>query len=330
MVEKLELVNLGVDLYNKRMLKYTPEQGNEVLRKAFVDILGTDKPDYRQFRRHKVEVFEIMEEVLSQTITEGIQTPFFDQFVEYRDLSLGDSAEFIVEDRSMLTVARHAGNHWNIRRQKLNQGETFTVTTEPVAIAIYTDFKRFLAGRIDWSGLIAKVAQALVQEINDRIYTEFLATITYLPAEFKSTGTFNEDNILNVAEHVQAANAGSNIIIAGTKAALAKFSNVETLSDGMKDQLNRNGVLQFWKGYSLMTIPQSHKPNTFQFQLDNNRLLVLPANAKPVKVVREGQPLIKEVSDGLTNQDMSMEYKFIEQYGVDTVFNLLYGQVQFS
>ena len=325
-----ELVKLGIDLYRNQVQQFSKAEGDSVMRKAFVDILGTDKPDYRTFRKHKNEVFEIMEEVLEVTITDGMITPFFDQFVEYRDLDLGDSAEFYVEDRTMLSVARHAGNHWDIRRQKLNIGDTFTVKTEPMAAAVYADFKRFLAGRVDFAKLIEKVGQAFTQELNDRIHAEFMSTIDYLPTEFKETGTYNEANLIDLAEHVQAANQGSEIIIAGTRSALSKLSNKETLSDGMRDQLNRNGVLEYWNGYSLLPIPQSHKPNTFEFAIDQNRLIILPANAKPIKVVKEGMPLVKEVSDGLENKDMSMEYKFIAQYGVATVFNLLYGQYQFA
>lgn len=325
-----ELVKLGVDLYKNRVQQFSKAEGNDVMRKAFIEILGTDKPDYRQFRKHKNEVFEIIEEVLEQTITDGMATPFFEQFVEYRDLNLGDTNEFYVEDRTMLSVARHSGNHWNIRRHKLNIGDTFTVQTEPMVAAVYTDFKRFLAGRIDWDQFVGKVAQAFAQEINDRIHAEFMSTIDYLPAGFKETGTFAEATLLNIAEHVQAANQGANLIIAGTKTALSKLSNVQLLSEGMKDELNRNGVLGYWNGYALLPIPQSHKPNTFDFAIENDRLIVLPANAKPIKVVKEGMPLVKEVSDGLENQDMSMEYKFISQYGVATVFNLLYGMYQYS
>jgi hypothetical protein len=327
-----DLVKLGIDLYKKQVTDYSPAKANDVIRKAFVDIMGTDKPDARQFRKHKNEIFEIIEEVLDQTITDGmVANSFFDQFVEYRDLNLGDTNEFYVEDRSMLSVARHAGNHWDIRRQKLNVGDSFTVQTEALAASIYTDFKRFLAGRIDWDAFINKVGQAFSNELNSRIYTEFMATMAYLPAEFKETGTFSEATLLEIAEHVQAANQGSQIIIAGTRTALAKFSGSTTLmSDGMKDELNKNGVLGYWNGYALLPIPQNHKANTFEFQVANDRLMILPANAKPIKVVKEGLPLIKEVSDGLTNRDMSMEYSFISQYGVAAVFNLLYGQYQFS
>lgn len=328
--EQSNLVQIGVDLYKGTVTKFSATDANKVLREAFVDIMGTDKPDYRQFRRHKTEVFEIIEDILAQTITEGFATPFFDQFVEYRDLNLGDSNEFYVEDRTALSVARHAGNHWDIRRQKLNIGDTFTVQTEPFAAAVYTDFLRFLAGRIDWTRLVNKISEAFSNDMQTRIYTNFLNTIDYLPAEFKKTSTFNEADVQSIAAHVKASNQNSDVIIAGTQTALSKFTGVETLSDGMKDQLNRNGVLQYWKGYTLLPIAQSHIPNTFNFQIAEDRLFLMPSNVKPIKVVHEGTPLIKEVSDGLQNQDMSMEYKFIDRFGIATVFNTLYGQYQFS
>ncbi len=325
-----ELVKLGIDIYKNTVQQYSKAEGNKVIRQAFVDLIGTEKPDYRQFRKHKNDIFEIIEDVLEQTITDGIQTPFFDQFVEYRDLALGDSNEFYVEDRTTLSVSRHAGNHWDIRRQKLNIGDSFTVNTEPIAAAIYTDFKRFLAGRIDWDKFVDKVGEAFTQELNDRIRAGFSSSVSYLPAEFRETGTYNESVLLELAEHVQAANQGSEIVITGTKAALGKLKDVETLSEGMKDELNRKGVLQYWKGYNLLPIPQAHKKNTFEFAMDNDELFILPTNTKPIKVVKEGKPMIKEVSDGLTNHDQSMEYKFIDQYGVAVIFNVLYGSYKFS
>jgi hypothetical protein len=327
LIMKQDLVKLSLDLYRNDVQNYSKGKANEVIRSAFVDIIGSDTPSYKEFRRHKTEIFEIIEEVLEQTVVDGlVQSSFFDQFVDYRDEKLGDTKEFYVEDRSMLVVSRHAGNHWDIRRQKLNIGDTFTVQTESLAVAIYTDFKRFLAGRLDWDALIRKVGEGFLNEVNSRIYTSFMNTISTLPTEFKATGTFDEAKLLEIAEHVQASNGYAPLVIAGTRKALSKLTGKETLaSEKMKDQLNQKGVLEYWNGYSLLTIPQSHKANTFDFMIDNDRLMILPANIKPIKVVREGEPMIKEVSDGLTNLDQSMEYKFIDSFGVACVFNALYG-----
>jgi hypothetical protein len=83
--------------------------------------------------------------------------------------------------------------------------------------------------------------------------------------------------------------------------------------------------LNVYDGNALLEIPQVFTPNTFTFALDDSKLLILPANTKPVKVVREGQSIIQENSDGSKNADMSMEYTFLTQYGVAVVFNNAYG-----
>lgn len=328
-----ELVKLGVGLYKGVATeKFSKYDANEAIRNGFIKILGTDKPDHKTFRRHKVAIFEIIEEVLEQTITNGmVATDFFNQFVEYKDLNLGDTNEFFVEDNTMLTVARVSGNHWDIRRQKLNEGDSFSVPVEAYAVGVYGDFLRFLAGRLDWVALMGKIERAFVHDLNSRIHAAFMGSVSYLPTEFKQTGTYDEEKLLTIAEHVQAANQGSNLIIAGTRTALSKILKDSSLmSDGMKDELNKSGYISDWNGYSVMAIPQSHKPNTFEFEIENNKLLVLPSNAKPVKVVREGTPIIRENSDGTVNKDMSMEHDVISFYGVGVIFNTLYGMYDLS
>lgn len=329
---KTELVKLCIDTYRNSVQNFSKSQANDVIRNAFVEIIGTDKPTYKEFRRHKVEVFEIMEEVLDQLITDGFaNNSFFDQFVEYRDLNLGDSQEFYIEDRSTLVVSRHSGGNWNIRRQRLDVGSTISVESESYAVAVYDYFKRFLAGRINWDALITKVAEGVTNEINSRIYTNFMSTMTYLPAEFKETGAFVEGTMMDIVEHVQASNNNSPVLIAGTRKALSKITgSVQShlVSENMKNQVNQTGLMQDWNGIPLLPIPQVHTSGTFSFQIDNDRLMILPSNIKPIKVIREGESMMKEVSDGLTNQDMSMEHKFITNFGVATIFNQLYGMYQ--
>lgn len=325
-----DLVKVAVDLVKNKTGKYSKNEMDTSVRNAFIDLLGTDKLDYTNFRRHKVEIFEILEDVLAQTITEGFATDFFDQFVEYRDVNFGDTQQFYVEDNTPIVVAKHAGNHWDIRAQKLNIGDTFTVATNGYTAGIMADFKRFLAGRIDWNAFIAKVAVAFADKLKQDVHDAFIASAEYLPAEFYHSATFAENDLLAIAAHVQAANQASDVVLAGTKVALSKLTNVDVLSDREKEGLNQNGMVSVWKGYRLLPITQSHKPGTFDFQIEDNRIFVMPSGPKPIKVVHEGRPFIKEVSDGTQNKDMSMEYDFIDNYGIATVFNSLYGQYQFA
>lgn len=325
-----ELKHLLVDTYKGNLTTYSTEDAKEVIRNAFVDMFGSNNPDPRQFRRHKNEVFEIVEEVLDQLIVEGWkQDDFFMQFVEERNVNFGDKVEFYVPDRSLLTVSKVSNGHWDLRRQRLNAGDTVTVSTLPYAVAIYEDFYRVLSGRIDWAEFVDKVAKSFNQKIRQDIYDKFMGAIDYLPAEFRETGSYDEDKFVEIIQHVEASNGDRKINIAGTRKALRQVTGTAdtSWSDKMKDERNQLGIVRYWEGYPLMPIKQVHKPGTFNFAVNDNRLTVLPAD-KPIKMVYEGGSQIKEVSDGLTNQDMSYEYMFVANLGIATIFNVLFGMYE--
>lgn len=327
------LIKFCVDAYRGKVANSNFAQAganpSDVIRDKFIEIMGTSTPDFRTFRKFKPEVFEIVEVVLDQLITDNItETPFFTQFVEYRDINLGDTNVFYVEDRSVLTISEIADGNLNLRRQRLDIGDSYTVTTKTYGAAVYGDFLRFITGRFDWAGLVNKIDEAMRLKMAADIYGSFMGATTYLPAQFKKTGTFEDAKLTDLLQRVSTANGYAPLIIAGTKTALKKIGanyagQSFLLSDAMKDQMNKTGVLTVYDGTPLMEIPQVFIPNTFEYALDDNKLLVLPANTKPVKVVREGQSIIKEQTDG--NKDMSMEHTFITRYGILAVFNNAYG-----
>ncbi|MCY9737435.1 hypothetical protein M5X17_27420 [Paenibacillus alvei] len=325
-----QLIKLCLDTSRGRVANFSADQASEAIRKEFIELLGTDKPDYRTFRNHKNEIFQILEIVLDELITDGVtKSDFFDQFVEYRDLNLGDTNIFYVEDRSMLTISEIADGHLDLRRQKLNVGQSFTIDTRVYGAKVYTDFLRFIAGRVDWAGLVAKIEEAVKEKMARDIYTSFMGASTYLPAEFKHKGTFADEEMSNLIQRVRTANKYAPVVIAGTKNALKKINGSYQgtsflVSEDMKKQINQNGILNVYEGIPLMEIPQVFLPNTFEFALDDKKLLILPANTKPIKVVREGESIIMETDEN-KNMDMSKEYTFIHRYGIATVFNNAYG-----
>lgn len=330
---KNNLIKLCVDAHRGAISDFSQGQTEEVIRKSFIDMIGTATPDHRQFRRHEAEIFEILEVVLDDIIDESWdKNVFFNQFVEYRNLNLGDTNEFYVEDKSMLRVSKIANGHWDLRAEKLNIGDTFNISTEAYGSKVYTDFRRFLAGRIDFANLINKIQEAFKLQMASEIYTSFLATATYLPTEFKHSGVFSEDAMDNIIDHVQASSNQANIVIAGTKKALREVigtsytgANSLMMSENMKDELNQTGAIQTWNGIPLLEIPQVHAPNSFDFMVDDKKLMILPANTKPIKVVTEGNSMVKETSDGTTNMDMSMEYTFLKSFGIACIFSSSYG-----
>ena len=56
---------------------------------------------------------------------------------------MDDANEFVSEDKTVLTVGKLSGNHWDIDRQRLGIGETFRVPTSWVGLSVYEEY--------DWS-----------------------------------------------------------------------------------------------------------------------------------------------------------------------------------
>lgn len=305
---------------------------DQVIRGKFFEIMGTEKPNMKDMRRHKVEIFEILEEVLTETYLKGVEEDeFFKQFAEVRNLALGDSQEFYIEDDSVVIVSKHAGNHWNIHRQKMEGGTSFTIQTESYAAAIYGDFFLFLTGRLSFGKLVAKVGEGIQNKINSEIAASFASASAQLPAEFKATGAYDEATLLDLVSHVEAV-AGSAIVV-GTKKALAKITagaNFANYTEGMKAELHNNGRVAHYNGMTLVQLPAVHKANSFDFAYDDDQLLVLPNNGNtPIKVIFEGESLVREVSDNTENMDMSFDYRFLTRFGTKVIFENLFGSYKF-
>lgn len=327
-----ETVKGVIHYFDKRLNSVT---ANDLIRKAFVDILGTDKLDYKSMRRNDnlITAFEIIEEVVDLRIEDGFKNnPFFKGFVEFNNTDWGDRPEFYVKNNHSIVVSKVSGGNWNINRQRLNAGDSFLVQTEWYSAKVYEEFERMLAGRIDFVELINKLKEAIEEKMSETIATEFMRSFESIPPEFKQTGTLDVAKLLELAGKVATKNPRSGKpIIAGTRSALDRLpdlygqANSFLFSDSMKDEINNTGILQTWRGYKVLEIPQFFKQGTFDYAVANDVLYILTGGEKPIRVLKEGQSLIKQHSDGLENQDMTVEYSFLTKYGVSIILNKYYG-----
>src|SRR5690606_4184150 len=131
---------------------------------------------------------------------------------------------------------------------------------------------------------------------------------------------------LELVSHVEAV-AGSAYVV-GTKKTIGKIvsANPNLFSNEMKNEYARTGRVANWNGMTLVELPPVHKANSFDFAYDDNQILVLPANDdKFIKLVFEGDDMVRETTDNTANVDMTFDYSFISHWGVKTVFSSLFG-----
>ena len=331
------MFDAGKGIYNG----VTKEEANGKIREVMSSVLEFDadyKPSRKELRRairrHKVDIFEVIEDTVDAlTIGGWGENPFFNDYVEIRSGNVGDSNVWNVPDTSVLTVSEVSGGHHDIIRQRLGEGETFSVKTNWYAIKIYEEYERFMAGLCDWAALIQKIYEAKDNKVNSLVYSAFSGAGSVIPAQsqFVKTGTLTLAGMTTLIEDVQAANPGKEIVILGTRSGLSKLnaiSETNWISETMKDERHTLGRLAIWEGQRLVEIPQVFAPNDTSTKLvDSNKLLVMPVDPanKMIKIFDEGEAQVKEISDGTTNMDATIEYEYQYKMGIGVVFTRYFG-----
>lgn len=306
---------------------------DDAIRKGYLDILGIDdmsKINYHLWKRHADEIYEINETTLNITLPDAWNVdPYYQELVEVRNGNLDQRNEFIVNDTSTLIVSRFSGNHWDIDRQKLPAGRTFSLTTEWYAVEIYEEWERFMKGITNAVQMFAAIRLAFQKAIDEHVYSAFNGAGTYLPTQFKESGSFNKDTLINLAIRVQTA-AGRAVRFAGTKQALAKLDGaVETawVSETMKNEKNALGHLKIWEGFDTIEIPQTFNRGTYDFKSPDNILYILPVGYRPIKLYFEGDTRIRE-SDQYQNHDQTIAVQAQTKLGVGVVFDSVFGEYE--
>lgn len=328
-----DFVQLCVDARRGRVKNFAAGCENkvdEVARAKANEIFGVkedEKISDRAWKHHKDEWFEIVEDVINETVPDAWEmSPFYRELVEIKNGALGQKNEFIVQDNSTLIVSKFSGNHWDIDRQKLPAGKTFSLDTEWYAVMVYDETERFRKGITSLVEMFNIIQRSIQQEIDDRIYSSFNGAGTYLPSSFQETGTFDADTLLTLAERVSVASR-RNVRLAGSRAALAKIykgMNSDYLSNSMKEDINTTGYLQLWNGYKTIAIPQSFTRGTYDFRNPNDKIYVLPENYKPIKLFFEGETRSREL-DEYQNHDQTISYQLQTKLGTGVVFDSVFG-----
>lgn len=287
---------------------------------------------YQAMRRNKIAIFEIIEEIVTTAIGENIMnSPFVQEFVEFKNRALGDTTAFYSEG-GLLTVASFAGNHWDTNRQLIDLGEEFTLPSEWIFIRVYEDLERFLLGITTLDKIMDKINKSINKYMQDRIYSQFQNVANSVPSDFTATGN-DEDALGKLVDLVQAAGGYGSITLAGTKAALRKLAAVvpeNQFAQSQKESKAATGSIGEWDGNRLMVIPQTLKSGTFELALSDKDIFILGTDVKPIKLEYIGDTRTFESFDGKGHNDMSVDMQLQTKMGMGMVLPPYFGKFQFQ
>lgn len=323
------LIALAIDgAENKVKGNYSAADASDKVRESMIKLFGTTNPTYREFRRNKNEFFEFIEETVTPIVHRRLEETF-NAFAEVRSLEYGDMFQFNVPNNELFRVATIAEGSTNIRRKRL-EGTEFTVETGNIAVGIYEELTRFLAGRVDWAMYIDKLNRSFERDIALRISNALYGSYDSLSSTYAATVSAGAENfkeeVLKVAGHVEAEHG--SVIILGTRSALASLKP-EYYSDAQEGRRNELGYFGIVDGYDTLAMPQFHKVGTDEFAIDDKTLLILPQpDEKIVKVVLEGRALVMEVNG--REEDLQVQYDVIQRVGVLALTSSKYGIIRFT
>ena len=323
MNELMNIIQVAVDAYHGNVTKYSQDNAMQLLREALVEANGgSTRLDYKKVRDGQCsKVFAIVEEILSRTIVEGLQNDdYFMSLVDYRNVALGDMIEWEIEDSDVFVVAEAADGTQGIRRQRLSGSSSVSFPTSFKVVKIYEELNRVLSGQVDFNKFIAKVAESFRRKILEDVYSlwstvtaEQMGGVTYFPV----AGAYDEDALIELIQHVEAAAGGKKATILGTKVALRNLAPSIQGNESKSDLYNLGYYGKFF-GTDVVALPQRHKINSTEFLFDDKMIMIVAGDDKPIKFIYEGNPTLI-VGNPLNNQDLTHEYLYGERYGIGLV-----------
>lgn len=317
------IVKLAVDAYRGNVEKYSVSQSQDTIRKALIEVNnGSTTLNYKDIRDGKCTgLFTLIEEILSSTVIEGLQgDEYFNALVDFRNVAEGDQNLFVVEDNNLFVVADTANGTQGVRRQRLGGATETSIPTSLKTVRIYEELNRVLAGRVDFNTFINKVAESFRQKLLNDVYAlwsgataEQLGGVTYFP----TAGSYDEEELLDLVSHVEAAAGGKPATIVGTKKAIRKLkASIEC--DTAKEDLYNLGYYGKFYGTPVVVTPQRHKVGSTEFVMDDDVITIIAGDERPIKVVYEGNPIVL-MGDPMQNADFTQEYLYGEKYGMGIV-----------
>lgn len=317
------------------------------IREAIFCVMGIDPSKFedgnvpmktirRAYKKNKIEVFEVIEDVVEDKLTSGWKdSEWFQRFVDMRNLALGDKNQFWADKKVYLTVNRMSGNHHDVSIQRLGEGESYSVNVTTYVASVGTDIELFLAGRRDWNELIDAVYYAFDKKVKDSVYAEVINVGAKLPSnsQFHKTSPLNsttKETFDTLIDDVSTANDSSPVIIMGTRTAISKVANltdIDWVSSEMKNEKNRTGRIGYYEGHTLMEIPQRFAPGDTTTKLvDPNKVLIIPETMdKFVKFVDVGDGEILEVTERGDRVDDTMIFEYQRTMGVSAIIGQYFG-----
>ena len=309
-MNKVELKQLLVAAArNKAIANFSTGDIQSAATNALVEHFGFKDASFRDIRSQKEAVFAVIEEVIDEVVPMMVQDRTGD-FAEVqtfpRNASIMYKIPMAEESRRRMYRAIKPGARGGIYKAFRLDGYTINVTPEIHTVGYAITLEELLTGQRTVQELVTVIADAWMEKIYEKVFLALNTAAETAPVANRVTAGGGGDAIINefLDKLIAITRAYGNPVILGFPAQLRLLGNVPGTITGyanpqdLEDIRNR-GYIGLYKGVPLVELPNyitRHAltgPLTWLFT--ENKLFVVPAGVRPVKVAFQGESHLEEV-----------------------------------
>lgn len=277
--------------------------------------------DYKYLRKHAADLYEIIEEVANIVIPRKVLEQF-GGFAEIRRKGYGEKISFTIR------TGKYRGKKFVTKAGDQGIYKTFTLDNKELVMqprvyagATRLEIEDFLLGRISMSELLDVLTEALEEKLYIEIQKALVASFNApdRPAANKYTGAgFVVEEFDKLINTVRAY--GDSVNIYCTFAFASKlynnpgWANVANpkISDRDIEDVRNQGYVGTYKGCNVIILNQSFTDDTNTETIVNDAYAyIMPVGAeKPVKIAFEGPTFVRNFTDAVLSQEISLEQMF--------------------
>lgn len=297
--------------YSFNGTNFSYKELNDTLREELNSLASS----YNLFRRNKIEIFELIQEVVDEVLPKKVMEAYGD-FAEIKQYAQGQKPVFKVKK------GRQRAAQFITRVGLAGIYEVFKLDSDIVEIpvtayggAAQIGLEEFLDGLVDFGEMLDIIMEGLDLAVYKEIAKALVGMQAQLPTANKAAAAGFDaakfDALLTIASAY-----GTPVIYATLEFASKILPASAYLSENMKNALNTQGYVGVYKGARVVVLPQTFtdEANTTKV-LDPSFAYIIPAgsgNEKPVKIAFEGQTIVDEY----VNADRSREIQVYKKFGV--------------
>lgn len=271
----------------------------------------------------------LIQAVLPETIIRSIGL-----YTEVRNVGWGDSAQFEIKPRALMTVSTGAhGQRTTIRQKQFSANRTLMPVNHN--ITVYASLYKVLARKENLAEFVRTAIRSMETAFSLDAYNALNAGLTAAtyPTALVKIG-YTQDTLLGLCQTVTAYNQGDKAVIVGTSLALSKI--IPNAANGYRIVTDSNAqsiqLIKNFFDYDILVLPQvaTGDYTNYSLALDDKKIYVVsPSTDKLVKMVLEGVQL-SNGNDYYDNANLTSNTTINKGWACEFVSNATSGLVKLN